>query len=55
MKFLLDTNVFREIGKTSPHEHVSAWLAQVESTDPYRLTSIAIWESSQSQIFRRLV
>ena len=33
MKFLLDTNVFREIGKTSPHEHVSAWLAQVDDTD----------------------
>jgi hypothetical protein len=33
MKFLLDTNVFREIGKTSPHEHVGAWLAQVDDTD----------------------
>jgi hypothetical protein len=26
MKFLLDTNVFREVGKTKPHENVHAWL-----------------------------
>jgi predicted nucleic acid-binding protein len=29
MKYLLDTNVFREVGKTEPHENVSAWLASV--------------------------
>jgi toxin FitB len=33
MKYLLDTNVFREIGRTTPHEHVSAWLAQVDDAD----------------------
>jgi toxin FitB len=33
MKYLLDTNVFREIGKTTPHEHVDAWLAGVDDTD----------------------
>jgi toxin FitB len=29
----LDTNVFREIGKTAPHENVDAWLAAVDDTD----------------------
>jgi predicted nucleic acid-binding protein len=27
MKFLLDTNVFREPGKDVPHVNVAAWLA----------------------------
>src|SRR5208282_4808971 len=33
MKYLLDTNVFREIGKTAPHEHVRAWLVSVDDAD----------------------
>jgi predicted nucleic acid-binding protein len=33
MKFLLDTNVFREIGKTEPHRNVEAWLSQVDDAD----------------------
>ena len=33
MKYLLDTNVFSEIGKTSPHEHVSAWLSRVDDAN----------------------
>ena len=33
MKYLLDTNVFREIGKTKPHLHVGAWLARVDDKD----------------------
>ena len=33
MKYLLDTNVFREIGKTEPHEHVRAWLAHMDDAD----------------------
>lgn len=33
MKYLLDTNVFREIGKTSPHRHVGAWLSRVDEVD----------------------
>lgn len=33
MKYLLDTNVFREIGKTVPHEHVGAWLKRVDDGD----------------------
>lgn len=33
MKYLLDTGVFREIGKTEPHEHVSAWLKRVDDSD----------------------
>jgi predicted nucleic acid-binding protein len=33
MKYLLDTNVFREIGKSLPHENVSAWLASVDDAD----------------------
>src|SRR5260221_4019845 len=33
MKYLLDANVFREIGKTKPHENVRAWLASVDDAD----------------------
>ena len=33
MKYLLDTNVFREVGKTVPHEHVQAWLGHVDDAD----------------------
>lgn len=33
MKSLLDTNVFREIGKTQPHRHLSAWLGRVDDAD----------------------
>lgn len=33
MRFLLDTNVFREIGKTEPHPHVAAWLGTVQDVD----------------------
>jgi toxin FitB len=32
MKFLLDTNVFREIGKTIPHANVAAWLDGVDDS-----------------------
>jgi predicted nucleic acid-binding protein len=33
MKFLLDTNVFREIGRTKPNTNVAAWLASVDDSD----------------------
>jgi hypothetical protein len=33
MKYLLDTSVFREIGKSEPHEHVRTWLAGVDDAD----------------------
>ncbi|CAN5319799.1 type II toxin-antitoxin system VapC family toxin [soil metagenome] len=33
MKYLLDTNVLRELGKTSPHENVVAWLKSVDDGD----------------------
>src|SRR5208337_1420785 len=33
MKFLLDTNVFREIGKTAPDANVAAWLNSVDDSD----------------------
>lgn len=33
MKYLLDTNVFREIGKAVPHENVDAWLATIDDAD----------------------
>jgi toxin FitB len=33
MRFLLDTNVFREIGKTSPHANVAAWLGEIDDSD----------------------
>ena len=31
--YLLDTNVFREIGKTNPHPNVQTWLSQVDDAD----------------------
>ena len=33
MKYLLDTNVLRELGKTSPHKNVAAWLKTVDDSD----------------------
>jgi predicted nucleic acid-binding protein len=33
MKYLLDTNVLRELGKTTPHQNVSAWLKTVDDVD----------------------
>jgi predicted nucleic acid-binding protein len=33
MRFLLDTNVFREIGRVTPHANVAAWLAKVDDGD----------------------
>jgi predicted nucleic acid-binding protein len=33
MKYLLDTNVLRELGKTTPHQNVSAWLKTVDDAD----------------------
>jgi hypothetical protein len=33
MKYLLDTNVLRELGKTSPHRNVAAWLKAVDDGD----------------------
>ena len=33
MKYLLDTNVFREIGKSDPHRNVGEWLRGVDDAD----------------------
>lgn len=33
MKYLLDTNVLRELGKTSPHKNVATWLRTVDDAD----------------------
>jgi predicted nucleic acid-binding protein len=33
MKYLLDTNVLRELGKTSPHKNVAIWLKSVDDAD----------------------
>jgi predicted nucleic acid-binding protein len=33
MRFLLDTNVFREIGRATPHANVAAWLANADDRD----------------------
>lgn len=33
MKYLLDTNVLRELGKSSPHKNVAAWLKSVDDAD----------------------
>jgi predicted nucleic acid-binding protein len=33
MRFLIDTNVFREIGKTEPDTNVAAWLDTVDDAD----------------------
>jgi predicted nucleic acid-binding protein len=33
MKYLLDTNVLRELGKTTPHANVSTWLKSINDAD----------------------
>jgi predicted nucleic acid-binding protein len=33
MKYLLDTNVLREIGRANPHGNVAAWLASVDDAE----------------------
>lgn len=33
MRYLLDTNVLRELGKTLPHKNVAAWLKSVDDAD----------------------
>lgn len=33
MKYLLDTNILRELGKTAPHKNVAAWLKTVDDAD----------------------
>lgn len=33
MKYLLDTNILRELGKTAPHKNVAAWLNTVDDAD----------------------
>jgi hypothetical protein len=33
MKYLLDTNIFREVGKDEPHRNVGVWLDQVDDID----------------------
>jgi hypothetical protein len=33
MKYLLDTNVVRELGKTNPHKNVADWLRTVNDAD----------------------
>ncbi len=33
MKYLLDTNVLRELGKTAPHKNVATWLKSVDDAD----------------------
>lgn len=43
MKYLLDTNVFREIGKSQPHPHVEAWLARVDDVE-LALSAISVRE-----------
>lgn len=43
MKFLLDTNVFREIGKTEPNRNVAAWLATVDDRE-HAISVLAVRE-----------
>ncbi|MBM7327998.1 type II toxin-antitoxin system VapC family toxin [Agrobacterium sp. S2] len=33
MKYLLDTNVLKEISRPQPHENVAAWLGKVDDSD----------------------
>jgi toxin FitB len=33
MKYLLDTNVLREIGRANPHKNVASWFASVDDAD----------------------
>jgi toxin FitB len=43
MKYLLDTNVPRELGKTSPHKNVAAWLKSVDDAD-LAISALAVRE-----------
>lgn len=46
MKYLLDTNVLKEITRAEPHENVSAWLDTVDDTD-LAISVISIREISK--------
>jgi predicted nucleic acid-binding protein len=46
MKFLLDNNVFGQVGKTNPHENVASWLRQVDDSD-LALSVLTILEASK--------
>lgn len=46
MRYLLDTNVFREMGKSEPHENVRAWLAQIDDGD-LAISAITVREVSK--------
>jgi hypothetical protein len=46
MKYLLDTNVLREIGKTDPDEKVAAWLNSVDDAD-LAISTLTIREVSK--------
>jgi toxin FitB len=43
MKYLLDTNVLREMGRAHPHENVASWLASVDDAD-LALCSLSVKE-----------
>lgn len=46
MKYLLDTNVFRELGKSEPHLNVAAWLEGVDDAD-LAISAITVRETAR--------
>lgn len=46
MKYLLDTNVLKELSRPKPHEHVAAWLDSVDDQD-LAISAITVREISK--------
>ncbi len=49
MKYLLDTNVLRELGKTFPHKNVAAWLKSVDDAD-LAISALTVRSSGDSML-----
>ena len=49
MKYFLDTNVFREVGKQRPHMNVRAWLNTVDDAD-LAISALTVREVTKGMI-----
>jgi predicted nucleic acid-binding protein len=54
MRFLLDTNVFREIGKTRPDANVAAWLDTVDDAD-LAISALTVSSGSEPEWVREML
>jgi toxin FitB len=46
LKYLLDTNVLKEVSRPDPHENVTAWLDSVDDSD-LAISVISVRENYQ--------